>query len=278
MPPSRVGLFNHASDGSPPPPPPSPSPPALSAHVVAERQRFAAETIMGSVILAVLFYCCCQSCIHSTWRALHCLCSCVCWCCGKNTATDVQEYKPLEAPEVAAEEVVTGKEAMPIPGPLPVSATVYPEELPMAQPVLQQQPQQQPQPQPQQHLYYQQQQPVPYYQPALMQQPNQLNRQGPFVVLYRPGHPLRSGHGFHLDKSQPLTLREAFTCACCLIMSAVILLVLFLECDGHEVCHVPTQISRAFHYHHGGIQEYYPLDHSPNYYVQHLLDNSDVKW
>ena len=82
-------------------------------------------------------------------------------------------------------------------------------------------------------------------------------------------------YGRAATRSQAFTIREGLACCGCLVVGAIVVLLVLMDCESHHLCHTHGQFH---HYYASATHNHYPMDHAPNYYVQHLLDNSHVKY
>ena len=338
------------SGRSSPPPPPSPAPPPPKArkpqrgHMRAARlmpppppprarrgqgkavgrgnvytERFAAESILGTLIIVFVIYCCCRNCIHAIFEMVRCLCCC---CCRSSSpSSDDPSYAQLDE-EGAAPPPATATPAASKARPATQSA-------PPPQPL---QPQQtEAMPPPQQQVWHgpmgeplQMALPVYAAQPAMATAPpwqpasfHQPPRYAP--PRYASSWPLHGGYG-HEPPPRPPDYRQ---CCGCVLLLLLLGLGLLLECGGSHVagCAVDsirlpslgdaasyapsppsTGLPPTFHRPStdlprpfidvsstiGPPRRRYATGHAPshlhglsvqapNYYVQHLLDNSEVR-
>jgi len=265
-----MSLSRSPWDGPAPPKPPSPL------------VDFAVNALFVAVF-ALIFYCCCRNCIHATIDIVSCLLRCCCCCCCRGGAKEESEeggkYAPLDeeqasltppqiavasSPERAAASdaldrmKILSKKTPPSPpgvGDAAAAAAAPPTALhatlPIAEPI-----------DARAHAYADQMAiPVAPFAPP---RATVLNPQGHYHPQQQQRYPRRS--------CAPPT-RAMLECGGALALLLLLGLAWwYIECESshHSYSHRSCSIFDDGHGH--GMHGVHP----PNYYVQHLLDNSHV--
>lgn len=311
-----------------PPPPPSknskrtkltllpPPPPPLRAKALRgsdkQASQFLSESILGSVILVVIVYCCCRNCIHSTIEIVRCLCCNFFWCRSSGMSDYgalVEEEQQGNAPRSAAAAAAEAEASPPRadgkkPGTVsrgnsskklkalsqgtpPTPACAAPSPRPVDDPsaAMGQFDSRWPCASDAADMARPMAQPLyePLAHPIYPQMAFPAPMPQPVVTAVRPQawqqewpqgwqQPLQ-----HNRRSRP-DYRQCFGCMLLLVVLAAFLV---LECGGHHVCvrdsfHLPS-FGDLYQVEQGHppAQFHGPAVHAPNYYVQHLLDNAE---